>query len=410
MAKYQWMEQGQMNNSGAAVVDKPIAFIDLAAQQSRIRSQVEARIARVLDHGRYILGPEVAELEEKLAAFAGVKHCVGVSSGTDALLMALMAQGVGPGDAVFTTPFTFIATAEVISLLGATPVFVDIDPHTFNIDPDQLALAIQAVQENNPSIYPLPRTEDGSPAQLQPKAIIPVDLFGLPADYDPIMALARKHDLFVVEDAAQGLGGIYKGRQAGGLGHIGTTSFFPAKPLGCYGDGGAVFTNDDGLAEIVRSIRVHGKGTDKYDNIRTGLNARLHTMQAAVLLAKLEIFSLEIEERQRVAQRYSDGLKGCDKLVVPCVPEGCQSVWAQYTLLAQHRDIIQEELKSRGIPTAIYYGRCLHLQPAYADLNYQAGDFPVAEASSANVFSLPMHPYLKDHEIDYIVDAVLHAV
>lgn len=389
---------------------KQIAFIDLAAQQQVIRTNIEKNITAVLDHGRYILGPEVAELEGELAGFVGVKHCVGVSNGTDALLMALMAKGIGPGDAVFTTSFTFIATAEVISLLGATPVFVDINHRTYNIDPGQLALAIQAVQENNPSIYPLPRSEDGSLKQLQPKAIIPVDLFGLPADYDPIMALAKKHDLFVLEDAAQGLGGIYKGRQAGSLGHAGTTSFFPAKPLGGYGDGGAVFTDDDEFANVVRSIRVHGKGKDKYDNIRIGLNARLHTMQAAILLPKLKIFPSEIEERQRVAQRYSDGLKNCDKLVVPHVPEGYQSVWAQYTLLAQDRAAIQEEIKAKGVPTAIYYGLCLHLQPAYAELNYQKGDLPVAEASSANVFSLPMHPYLDNETIDYIVEAVMKSV
>ncbi|OKY73817.1 MAG: aminotransferase DegT [Desulfobulbaceae bacterium DB1] len=385
-------------------------FIDLAAQQKVIREKVERNISAVLDHGRYILGPEVAELEKRLADFVGVKHCVGVANGTDALLMALMAKGIGPGDAVFTTPFTFIATAEVVSLLGATPVFVDIDPRTYNIDPEQLGRAIKAVQECDASEHPLPLADDGSPLALTPKAIIPVDLFGLPADYEPIMALARQYGLYVVEDAAQGLGGIYKGRQAGGFGHIGTTSFFPAKPLGCYGDGGAVFTDDDGLADIIRSIRVHGKGTDKYDNIRLGLNARLHTLQAAILLPKLEIFPAEIEARQRVAQRYTDGLKKCDTLVVPHVPEGCQSVWAQYTLLAEDRGTVQEALKAKGVPTAIYYGRCLHLQPAYANLHYKVGDFPVGETSSANVFSLPMHPYLDNETIDYIVEAVCSAM
>ncbi|PLX50521.1 MAG: aminotransferase DegT [Desulfobulbaceae bacterium] len=387
-----------------------MAFIDLAAQQQRIREKIEGNIAAVLDHGRYILGPEVGEFEGRLADFVGVKHCVGVANGTDALLMALMARGIGPGDAVFTTPFTFIATAEVVSLLGATPVFVDIDPRTYNIDPKQLAKAIKAVQDGDPSLHPLPAADDGTPLQLVPKAIIPVDLFGLPADYDPIMALAQEHDLFVIEDAAQGLGGIYKGRQAGSLGHAGTTSFFPAKPLGCYGDGGALFTDDDALAEIFRSIRVHGKGTDKYDNIRLGLNARLHTLQAAILLPKLEIFPGEIEERQRVAQRYSAGLKECATLVVPHVPEGCQSVWAQYTLLVKDRDVVQEALKAKGVPTAIYYGRCLHLQPAYANLHYKAGDFPVGETSSDNVFSLPMHPYLDNETIDYIVEAVCSAM
>lgn len=387
---------------------KPIAFVDLAAQQEKIKTRIESRINGVLNHGHYILGPEVAELEKKLAEFVGIKHCIGVSSGTDALLMALMAKNIGPGDAVFTTPFTFIATSEVVSLLGATPVFVDIDPQTYNIDPQKLALAIQAVQANDPTIYPLPRTVNPEP--LTPKAIIPVDLFGLPADYDPIMHLAEQHDLFVLEDTAQGLGGIYKGRQAGSLAHMAATSFFPAKPLGCYGDGGAIFTDDDALADVSRSIRVHGKGTDKYDNIRIGLNARLHTLQAAILLPKLEIFPQEIEERQRVASRYSKGLSGCDKLTAPYVPEGYQSVWAQYTLLSPERASVQEKLKKSGIPTAVYYGRPLHLQPAYSNLGYQQGALPVSERSAQQVFSLPMHPYLQDEEIDRIVSTVLQAV
>jgi UDP-2-acetamido-2-deoxy-ribo-hexuluronate aminotransferase len=388
---------------------KPIAFIDLAAQQQVIREKVEKRIATVLDHGRYILGPEVGELEKKLADFAGVKHCIGVSSGTDALLMALMAKGIGPGDAVFTTPFTFIATAEVISLLGATPVFVDIDSRTFNIDPELLALAIKAVRDCDPSVYPLPSAADGSPLKLVPKAIIAVDLFGLPADYDPLMELARQHDLFVVEDAAQGFGGIYKGRPAGSLAHVGTTSFFPAKPLGCYGDGGAIFTDDDEIADISRSIRVHGKGVDKYDNIRIGLNARLHTMQAAILLPKLEIFPTEIEERQRVAKHYSAGFQGSN-LIVPYIPEGLQSVWAQYSLVCQDREAIQGNLREKGIPTAVYYGKPLHLQPAYQDLRYKKDDMPHSERISENIFSLPMHPYLSGHDIDQIIQAVLGAL
>ena len=400
-----------MAGNQAAAQNKPIAFIDLAAQQEIIRSRIEAGITGVLDHGRYILGPEVAELEGKLADFVGVKHCIGVANGTDALLMALMAKGIGPGDAVFTTPFTFIATAEVISLLGATPVFVDIDPATYNIDPEKLELAIRAVKENDSSIYPLPHFSPRTPgSSLSPKAIIPVDLFGLPADYDPIMSLAAQYNLFVLEDAAQGLGGLYKGRQAGSLAHMATTSFFPAKPLGCYGDGGAIFTDDDVLADVSRSIRVHGKGTDKYDNIRIGLNGRLDTLQAAILLPKLEIFPQEIEQRQRVAKRYSKGLSNCNKLTVPHVPEGAQSVWAQYTLLAEDRSEIQERLKENGIPTAVYYGRPLHLQPAYSGLKYRQGDLPVSERASQQVFSLPMHPYLQNEEIDRIVAAVLQAV
>jgi len=390
--------------------NKPIAFIDLAAQQKIIRTSIETGITGVLDHGRYILGPEVVEFEKKLSDFVGVKHCIGVSSGTDALLIALMAKGIGPGDAVFTTPFTFIATSEVISLLGATPVFVDIDPQTYNIDPAKLELAIKAVERNDHSIYPLPLSSSQKGTKFTPRAVIPVDLFGLPADYDPIMKLAKQHDLFVLEDAAQGLGGKYKGRQAGSLAHMAATSFFPAKPLGCYGDGGAILTDDDGLADLSRSIRVHGKGTDKYDNIRIGLNARLHTLQAAILLPKLEVFPKEIEDRQQVAKRYSKGFSGCEKLTVPHVPEGCQSVWAQYSLLAEKRSLIQERLKQKGIPTAVYYGRSLHLQPAYSGLGYSYGDMPVSERVSQQVFSLPMHPYLQDEEVDRIVAAVLQAV
>lgn len=389
--------------------DRKLNFIDLAAQQHLIRPKIEQNIHKVLDHGRYILGPEVKELEEKLADFVGVKHCVGVSSGTDALLMCLMAQGIGPGDAVFTTPFTFIATAEVVSLLGATPVYVDIDPVTYNIDPAQLKLAIEAIKNSDTALYPIPRDESGAPLQLTPKAIIPVDLFGLPADYNSIMDIAGEYNLFVLEDAAQGLGGVYKGRQAGGLGHMGTTSFFPAKPLGCYGDGGAIFTNDDDLADIARSIRVHGKGTDKYDNIRIGVNGRLHTMQAAILLPKLEIFPKEVEERQRVAWQYSEGLKDTS-LITPFVPDGLQSVWAQYSLVCDDREPIQSHLQKLGIPTAVYYGKSLHLQPAYQNLHYRNGDMPNSERISQHVFSLPMHPYLTSGEIDRIIQGVLGAL
>ena len=388
--------------------NKPIPFIDLKTQQKQIRKKIETSILNVLDHGRYILGPEVKEFEEKLADFVGVKHCIGVSSGTDALLMGLMAQGVKPGDAVFTTPFTFIATAEVVSLLGATPVFVDIDPVTFNLDPELLKLAIKAVKNCDPSIYPIPQDESGAPLKLNPRGIIPVDLFGLPAEYDAITTIADEHDLFVLEDAAQGLGGVYKGRQAGGLGDMGTTSFFPAKPLGCYGDGGAVFTNDDQLADRVRSIRVHGKGVDKYDNIRIGVNGRLHTMQAALLIPKLELFSNEIIARQRVARQYNKGLKDVN-LTTPVVPDGLQSVWAQYTLVCEDRDQVQNYLKNSKIPTAVYYGKCLHLQPAYANLNYRKADMPHSEYASHNVFSLPMHPYLEDDDINGIVGAVVAA-
>ncbi len=389
-----------------SIVDPQIQLNDLGAQQDVIRPELEKKIHTVLHHGRYILGPEVQEFEKQLADFVGVKHCVGVSSGTDALLMALMARGIGPGDAVFTTPFTFIATAEVISLLGSTPVFVDIDQQTFNLDPIQLERAIKALQTHDPTLYPLPADH----SSLTAKAIVTVDLFGLPADYDPIMNLAAQNNLFVLEDAAQGLGGIYKGKQAGSLGHASATSFFPAKPLGCYGDGGAVLTDDDDLADLARSIRVHGKGTGKYNNIRIGLNARLHTLQASVLLAKLAVFPEEIKARQKVAQRYSEGLAGSSVIKVPFIPAQLQSVWAQYSILSENRSELQETLKKYNIPTAVYYGCPLHQQPAYADLGYDRGDMPVSENISEKIFSLPMHPYLKNKIIDSVVNIVANAV
>ncbi|MGB5686052.1 MAG: DegT/DnrJ/EryC1/StrS family aminotransferase [Candidatus Electrothrix sp.] len=386
-----------------------IPFVDLAGQQDALRPQLEKGIFTVLKHGKYILGPEVQELEGVLSDYVGVENAIGVASGTDALLAVLMAWGVGPGDAVFTTPFTFIATSEVISLLGATPVFVDIDPRTYNIDPDKLALAVQAVKANDPTIYPLPRFT-GCEA-LQPKAVIPVDLFGLPADYDPIMKIAEQNKLFVLEDAAQGLGGVYKNHKSGSFGHAAATSFFPAKPLGCYGDGGAVMTNDQGLADEIRSIRVHGKGKDKYDNVRVGLNARLHTVQAAFLLAKFGVFSQEVAGRQRVAEKYSEILKGCAALTVPFVPDFAQSAWAQYTLYYQNdRVITQGALQASNIPSAVYYGRSLHLQPVYKGLGYEKGDLPVSEISSEHVLSLPMSPNLSDAALDHIISGVLDAV
>ncbi|RLC28919.1 MAG: aminotransferase, partial [Deltaproteobacteria bacterium] len=317
-------------------LDKSLNFIDLKAQQRSIRPALEKNIHRVLHHGRYIMGPEVKELETRLCNYTGAKHCIGVSSGTDALLMPLMAMDIGPGDAVFTTPFTFIATAEVIRLLGATPVFVDIDPGTFNLDPGKLASAIEAVRKNDPAIYPLPQQT----GPLSPKAVMPVDLFGLPADYDPIMALAEAHGLKVLSDSAQGFGSVYKERKSGTLGHATATSFFPAKPLGAYGDGGAIFTDDEDLAARLESIRVHGKGTDKYDNIRIGLNARLDTLQAAILLAKMEIYPREVQLRQEVAKRYTDLLSTqSSALSTPFVPEGMKSAWAQYSLLARDQDL-----------------------------------------------------------------------
>ena len=392
--------------------DTHVQFIDLKAQQDQIRPELEKNIHQVLHHGRYILGPEVKELERRLCEYTGAEHCVGVSSGTDALLMPLMAWGIGPGDAVFTTPFTFIATAEVIQLLGATSVFVDIDPRTFNIDPQRLELAIRAVKENDPSIHPLPKLPPGVKAMV-PRAIIPVDLFGLPADYDPIMELAKKYDLKVLSDSAQGFGSEYKGKRSGTLGHATATSFFPAKPLGGYGDGGAIFTDDDQLAEALKSIRVHGKGKDKYDNIRTGLNARLHTMQAAILLTKLDIFDNELDAKQKVAERYTGLIADPKvKIIPPHIPQGFRSAWAQYSVLAETnklRSAIRAALKDAGIPSMVYYPKPLHMQTAFAHLGHDPTDFPVSLKTSEKIFSLPMHSYLPSREFDKVSDTLMLA-
>jgi dTDP-4-amino-4,6-dideoxygalactose transaminase len=381
-----------------------IPFIDLKAQQKKIRPQLEERIRKVLDHGQYIMGPEIKELEDKLCEFTGAGRAITCSSGTDALLMVLMAWGIGPGVAVFTTPFTFIATAEVISLLGATPVFVDIDPSTYNIDPAKLKLAIEAVKSNDSSIYPLPRSPHTA---LIPRAIIPVDLFGLPADYDEILQIADKQGLKVLADAAQSFGGEYKDRKVGTLGDATATSFFPAKPLGCYGDGGAIFTDDDKLAEKLISIRVHGKGTDKYDNIRVGLNARMDTLQAAILIPKLEIFPEELEARQQVAESYTNQLSAQDSpLTVPYIPDGYKSAWAQYSLLSEQRQGLQDALKNEGIPSVVYYPKPLHMQTAFTNLDYKSGDFSIAELTAEKIFSLPMHPYLQEKEISSIINSI----
>lgn len=361
-----------------------IPFIDLKTQYGNIQEAVGKRIQSVLDHGQYIMGPEIDELEAELARFTGAKHAISCSSGTDALLLPLMALGIGPGDAVFTTPFTFFATGEVISLVGATPVFVDIHPRTFNIEPNQLHDAIKRVREEG---------------VLRPRAIIPVDLFGLPADYDAINAIAKEESLFVLEDAAQSLGSVYKGRQAGSLGQAAATSFFPAKPLGAYGDAGASFTDDDELAQTMKSLRVHGQGEDKYNNERIGLNARMDTIQAAVLLCKLAIFPEELKARQRVADLYNQALAPLD---TPVVPEGYQSAWAQYSVLSDHRDALRDALGKAGVPTAVYYVKPLHLQTAYTALGHVEGDFPISEAASKRIFSLPMHPYLDEAAIGKI--------
>lgn len=393
-------------------------FIDLEAQQKRIKTLIDQRIQSVLSHGQYINGPEVGELEGCLASYVGAKHAVACASGTDALLMALMAYDVGPGDAVFTTPFTFVATAEVISLLGATPVFVDIDPHTFNLDPAKLERAIEAIRANDPSIYPLPRTDSLFPHHSLPsaKGVIGVDLFGLPADYDRINDVARSHGLFVIEDAAQSFGGEYNGRKCCSLADIACTSFFPAKPLGCYGDGGMCLTDNDHLADVLRSIRVHGMGTDKYNNVRIGINGRMDTLQAAILLAKYQIFPEEVELRQRAANRYAalfrEKAGGSSNFTLQYVPSGAGSAWAQYSILCrdgEHRNAIQESLGRGGIPTAIYYPKPLHLQEAFAHLGYRDGDFPVSESHAKRIFSVPMHPYLHGEDQERTVDIICHA-
>jgi UDP-2-acetamido-2-deoxy-ribo-hexuluronate aminotransferase len=389
-------------------------FINLFAQQQRIREKLEANIQAVLRHGQYVMGPEIKELEQRLADFVGVKHAVACASGTDALLMALMAYNVGPGDAIFTTPFTFIATAEVISLLGATPVFVDIDAASFNISPEHLEEAILALKTGDPSRYPLPRPSlpsDNQEQILKPRGIIAVDLFGLPADYERINAIAGKHGLFVIEDAAQSFGAEYRGRKSGSLGEIGCTSFFPAKPLGCYGDGGMCFTHDAGLANLLDSIRNHGKGRHKYENVRIGINGRLDTLQAAILLAKFEIFPEEIELRQSVAQSYTE-LFAASSLTTPHLPDGYRSAWAQYSLMVkqeEQRSQVQDRLKAAGIPTAVYYPKPLHLQAAFGSLGYETGDFPASEDSAKRIFSLPMHPYLQQDEMRLIARTLTEA-
>lgn len=371
-----------------------IAFIDLAAQQQRIKSKLDARIQSVLAHGNYIMGGEVAEFERQLAQFCGAPFALGCANGTDALQLALMALGVGPGDAVFCPTFTFASTAEVVPPTGATPVMVDVDEDSFNIDPASLVRAI----------------EHAKTLGLRPAGVIPVDLFGLPADYDAIEVIAQAENLWVIADSAQGFGATYRGRTTGSIGTIATTSFFPAKPLGCYGDGGAVFTADPALRALMESYRVHGKGSHKYDNERIGLNSRLDTLQAAILLEKLAIYSDEIDARQTVAQRYSEGIDGA--LITPVVPEDCRSVWAQYTVRTkpgQDREAIMSALKSDGVPTVVYYARPLHLQTAYKGFPCDPNGLSVAEGLMNQVFSLPMHPYLDGATQDRIIDAVVRA-
>jgi len=367
-------------------------FIDLKRQFERIEQKVGSRVDAVLKSQHYIMGPEVHELEDSLARFVGVKHALTCSSGTDALVIALMAYDLKKNDAVFVPAFTFFASAESITLAGGTPVFVDSDTSSFNISPIALQEAIEKTIKEG---------------RLTPRGIMPVDLFGQPADYSAIQGIADQYGLFVLEDACQGFGATYQGKRACSFGNVAATSFFPAKPLGCYGDGGAIFTNDDQLAETMKSIRIHGQGTNKYDNLRIGVNGRLDTIQAAVLLAKLEIFEEELLARERVASEYSKALG--EFFETPFVAQDKTSAWAQYTIKVaskEQRDHIVERLKQQGIPTAIYYPLPIHLSGAYKFLGYNQGDLPVCESLSEQVLSIPMHPYLEDKEISEIVVAL----
>jgi len=368
-------------------------FIDLKTQYRLLKPSVDARIARVLEHGQYVMGPEVAELETQLAEYVGAKHCLGVASGTDALLIALMALGIGPGDEVITVPFTFFATAEMIALLGARPVFVDVDRRTYNMDPSKLQAAIT------------PRT----------RAIMPVSLYGQCADLDAINTIACRNELPVIEDAAQSFGATNKGRRSGSMTAVGATSFFPSKPLGCYGDGGALFTNDDRLAKTMREIRVHGQDR-RYHHPRLGLCGRLDTMQAAVLLAKMEVFEDEVAARHRagecyarlIAEKFGTGAQATVR--APEVDASNTCVWAQYTVEVEQREIVETRMKQLGVPTAVHYPLALHMQPVFEHLGHREGEFPAAEVAARRVISLPMHPYLTEDLQRQVVDALAQAV
>jgi dTDP-4-amino-4,6-dideoxygalactose transaminase len=372
-----------------------VPFIDIGAQRRRLGSSIDEAVTRVLNHCQFINGPEVTQLEAELAKFSGAKHVVTCASGTDALLMVLMAKKVGPGDAVICPSFTFCATGEAVALTGASPVFVDVDEATFNMTADALKRGIAAAKK----------------AGLKPKGVIPVDLFGQSADHDAIGAIAEAEGLFVLDDAAQGFGASFKGRRLGTFGLATATSFFPAKPLGCFGDGGAIFTDDDQLAADLRSIRVHGQGSDKYDNVRLGLTGRLDTMQAAILLEKLKIFDDEIAARNKVAERYARGLGNL--VTVPQLAAGCSSVWAQYTIrlpAGTDRDAFAASLKAQGVPTAIYYVKSMHQQTAYRGYPVAEGGLPVCEKLSLDVISLPMHAYLDEPTQDRVIKAVRDAL
>jgi len=379
----------------ATVLVEPIEFIDLGAQRRRIGSRMDEAIRRVIDHGRFILGPEVARLERQLAEFCGAKHVLSCANGTDALGLALMAKGVGAGQAILVPSFTFAATAEVVAWFGATPIFVDVVADTFNMAPASLEAGIATARRLG----------------LTPSGVIPVDLFGLPADYDEILAIAAASRMWVLCDAAQSFGAVYKGRRVGTIGDLTTTSFFPAKPLGCYGDGGAVFLDDDATMAVLKSLRVHGQGNDKYDNVRIGMNARLDTMQAAVLLEKLAVFADEIAARDRIAARYNELLR--DIVIVPEVPNGLTSVWAQYTVRLPagcDRETVAARLKAVGIPTAVYYAKPLHRQTAYRNYPVAGNGLPVSDRLADEVLSLPMHQYLDRTVQEHIAEAVKHAV
>jgi len=371
-------------------VTNPIPFIDLQAQRRRLGPALDAAIRCAVEGGQWILGPQVAQFEKDISAWAGVKHAIGCSDGTDALLLLLRAWGVGPGDAVFVPAFTFVASAEVVVLAGAVPVFVDVLPDTFNLDPVSLEAAIAMVKR------------DG---KLKPKVVMPVDLFGQPADYRSLAPIAKREGLKLLCDTAQGFGAVMDGKRAGSIGDAAATSFFPAKPLGCYGDGGACFTNDDGLKEKLLSLRMHGQGRDRYEHVAIGLNARLDTIQAAILIEKLKIFEDEIEKRNAVAQRYTSAFANSNRIKTPVVLEGVTSTWAQYTLQVADRARFQADLKQAGVPTMVYYPIPLSRQPAYAA--YPGVATPVSEALCGHVVSLPMHPYLDEDAQNRVIDAVL---
>src|ERR1700716_4053168 len=384
--------QGSMNQH---LRPDPVPFIDIGAQRRRLGQSIDDAVGRVLTHCQFINGPEVTQLEAALSAFSGARHVVTCASGTDALLMWLRAKGVGRGNAVLCPSFTFCAPGEAVALTGATPVFVDVDEATFNIDANSLKRGIATAQKLG----------------LKPRAVIPVDLFGQSADHDVIGAIAEAEGIFVLDDAAQAFGASYKGRRLGTFGLATATSFFPAKPLGCFGDGGAIFTDDDGLAETLRSIRAHGQGSEKYDNVRLGLTGRLDTMQAAILIEKLKIFEDEIAARNQVAQRYAGGLGNV--VTVPHVAGGCTSVWAQYTIRLPDgvdRDGFAAALKAQGIPTAIYYPKSMHQQNAYRDFPVADGGLPTCEKLSDDVISLPMHAYLDEPTQERVIKAVRGAL